>query len=196
MNKTSAKIFLLGAAVWMATGGACYQVKETPEHRANAARYVLPVCVIAEKIEKGKCRFDLDCRFSTGYLMMDYKLEPPATFTFDGKPFDEKLALSAACEYKTSAFVLTDASGNVRRDEHDFRKIKFAETKINADRTSDLAIQLKDAAYPAETELRIVFEGRDGKTQKLDVFRVPTKAANSENLPEYDWENLILKNPR
>ncbi|MGI8495878.1 MAG: hypothetical protein ACR2L1_11290 [Pyrinomonadaceae bacterium] len=195
MTKTPIKIFLIFAAAFAAGGGACYQVKETPEHRLNAAKYVLPVCRVAEKIEAGKCRFDVACRFSTTYIKMDYRLEPPATFTFDGQPFDEKLALNTACSYKTSAFVFTDAAGNTRRDEQNFQKAGLAESVVKIDRQSDLTMQLKDVAYPNDTEFRLVFAGRNAEGQNLEFFTVPTDAKNIENLSEYNRKNLTLTIP-
>ncbi len=65
MSKTPIKVFLIFAAALMASGGACYQVEETPDLRFNAAKYVLPVCEIAEKTDGEECRFDVSCRFST-----------------------------------------------------------------------------------------------------------------------------------
>lgn len=195
MNSSIPKLLLMIMAALFMTGGACYQTKETPEHRANAAKYVLPICTVDEKTEQKKCRFAVSCRFSTGYLMMDYKLAPPAMFTFDNHPFDEKLAISTPCEHEKTAFVLTDINGNLRRDEYDFRKLSLAESKINADRQSDLIIQLKDVSYPRETELQLVLTDGTKEVQKLEFFRVPTDAPNKMNQPEYDSDNLTLKIP-
>jgi hypothetical protein len=195
INKTSIKFLLIIAAAFLSSGGACYQVKETPEIRANASKYVLTSCSVREQTEKGKCRFDVSCSFNTSYVMMKYKLEPPATFTFDGVPMDEKLKTSLPCEYKNTAYVLTDASGGERRDEHDLRKMNFAETEINADRTRALIIRLKDAPYPFDTQPTLVFVGKKGVNQELKTFRLPTESPNKENLPEYDSKNLTIKIP-
>ena len=73
--------------------------------------------------------------------------------------------------------------------------MKLAEAQINADRTSNLALQLTAAPYPSETELLIIFEGKNAKTQKLNVFRVPTEGANHGNIPEFNWKTLTLKMP-
>ncbi len=193
MNRTLSISLLIITIAFLSSGGACYQVAETPEIRANASKYVLTSCGITEKTEKEKCFFDVSCSFSTSYVMMKYKLEPPATFTFDGVPMDEKLKTSIPCNYKNTEYVLTDANGGQRRDEHDLRKMNFAENEIIVDRASDLIIQLKDAPYPYYTQPTIVFVGKKGKTQELETFRLPTESPNVENLPEYDSKNLTIK---
>ncbi len=185
------------------SGGSCHTAPKIITSEGLSAANIFPEYSIYEHNngEQNKCYFIVE----PPELILDSRnvvsLTPPANVTFQGKTLSlvKASANKFPCQHQIVEFVLTDNKGGKRIDRFNLQQAKFSVSKITADRSQDLQIQLRDFIYRKDIDLLdlslIIGRGAE-ESRELEIRSFSKNPAENEHksqpMFDRDTQTLIL----
>jgi hypothetical protein len=204
---TTIQKFTVGALVTLLlSGGACYEKPITIPSTGIKASDMLPNYWLRQSIDRCELAFDRPRFNLQSSSNKRINLIPPAKFTFQGKALlnnksttnENKLdddIFILPCENGTAEFVVTDDRGGERRDKVDLSKIKLQLPQTPVDRSKDLQIPIRGAAYPQHMEIQTRMTGSASTDNYDDMLMNTEEYQGDRTRITFDAKSQVLTIP-